>query len=533
MAKFMSINEATEEYLESIEGIDSSLAQTIITARQENPMLGFSAISKLTGISKSVLKKHLVEPDISDVCQYLHGLTSQQLHKELAPVKDEIAQIHQITEDLQEQVGSLNIRVNKIEQAQLQSSTIQFKNPSMILDGDKVDKPEQEEIKISELVDKKNKQAEMNLGTKMKTYSTPIGKPALFNFPKFSPITENPGSMTLQESFTNTNVQDEMYASANSTITNSVESPEKGPTASPHGMEAIKYPNVEADVFTENLTPWNGKKQANVITSYLPGGQGPMAPPIDPSTMNQYATFGQGPMAPPINANNSESKEKGQPVLMSNKNINDVNYELPHSVASTIIPHSSTTGMPNNGTGIIGVHAAAPFWSNSIPPPAMYGPAGAHSVPIFNSSIGQATLSSQTVPQWTTPILTSTSMPSSNLIPATPKQGTFVNTAESSRRSRTRKRCQRESSSSSGESIERESSRWKETMIRDKSRSPQPPKMPVFTGSGTLSWEAFIYQFERTSSRRNWDNDKKTLQVFGLSIRSSSGVCQKVSYFVI
>lgn len=57
--------------------------------------------------------------------------------------------------------------------------------------------------------------------------------------------------------------------------------------------------------------------------------------------------------------------------------------------------------------------------------------------------------------------------------------------------------------------MERESSRWRNSTIRDRSRSPQPPKMPVFTGTGNLSWEAFIYQFERTASRRQWDNAKK------------------------
>ncbi|CAC5392533.1 SRRM1 [Mytilus coruscus] len=34
--------------------------------------------------------------------------------------------------------------------------------------------------------------------------------------------------------------------------------------------------------------------------------------------------------------------------------------------------------------------------------------------------------------------------------------------------------------------------------------------MPVFTGSGNLSLGSFVYQFERTASRRNWDDAKKT-----------------------
>lgn len=80
-------------------------------------------------------------------------------------------------------------------------------------------------------------------------------------------------------------------------------------------------------------------------------------------------------------------------------------------------------------------------------------------------------------------------------------------------RSRKKKKCQRESSSSSEESLERESSHWRGYTQRDRSRSPQPPKMPVFTGKSDLSWESFIYQFERTASRRNWDETKKACRL--------------------
>ncbi|CAC5423882.1 unnamed protein product [Mytilus coruscus] len=69
-----------------------------------------------------------------------------------------------------------------------------------------------------------------------------------------------------------------------------------------------------------------------------------------------------------------------------------------------------------------------------------------------------------------------------------------------------------ESSSSSEDSLDRESSRWKESHTRERSKSPQLPKMRVFARSGNLSWEAFVYQFERTASRRNWDDAKKTCQ---------------------
>jgi hypothetical protein len=37
--------------------------------------------------------------------------------------------------------------------------------------------------------------------------------------------------------------------------------------------------------------------------------------------------------------------------------------------------------------------------------------------------------------------------------------------------------------------------------------------MPVFTGKSDLSWESFIYQFERTASRRNWDDKNKACRL--------------------
>ena len=80
-------------------------------------------------------------------------------------------------------------------------------------------------------------------------------------------------------------------------------------------------------------------------------------------------------------------------------------------------------------------------------------------------------------------------------------------------RSRKKKKCQRESSSSSEESLERESSHWRGYTQRDRNRSSQPPKMPVFTGKSDLSWESFIYQFERTASRWNWDDKRKACRL--------------------
>ena len=91
--------------------------------------------------------------------------------------------------------------------------------------------------------------------------------------------------------------------------------------------------------------------------------------------------------------------------------------------------------------------------------------------------------------------------------------------------SRKKKKCQRESSSSSEESLERESSHLRGYTQRDRIQSPQPPKMPVFTGKSDLSWESFIYQFGWTASRGNWDDKKKDWSITGLFIRRSIRIC--------
>ncbi|CAC5409271.1 unnamed protein product [Mytilus coruscus] len=44
---------------------------------------------------------------------------------------------------------------------------------------------------------------------------------------------------------------------------------------------------------------------------------------------------------------------------------------------------------------------------------------------------------------------------------------------------------------------------------RSRSRSPQVPKMTIFDGIKSTSWESFIYQFDRTANRRKWSNRKK------------------------
>ncbi|CAC5414673.1 unnamed protein product [Mytilus coruscus] len=87
--------------------------------------------------------------------------------------------------------------------------------------------------------------------------------------------------------------------------------------------------------------------------------------------------------------------------------------------------------------------------------------------------------------------------------------------ADSTDRSRKgqRKPKRRGNSSSSDSSLEREFTRWQENSgARDRSRSPRLPKMQIFNGRGSMTWEAFIYQFERTAGRRQWENRKKGLK---------------------
>ncbi|CAC5388154.1 unnamed protein product [Mytilus coruscus] len=77
-----------------------------------------------------------------------------------------------------------------------------------------------------------------------------------------------------------------------------------------------------------------------------------------------------------------------------------------------------------------------------------------------------------------------------------------------------RKPKERGNSSSSDISLEREYTRWQENSgARDRSRSSQLPKMQIFNGRGSITWEAFIYQFERTADRRQWENRKKVCRL--------------------
>jgi hypothetical protein len=53
--------------------------------------------------------------------------------------------------------------------------------------------------------------------------------------------------------------------------------------------------------------------------------------------------------------------------------------------------------------------------------------------------------------------------------------------------------------------------------------SPQPTKMPLLSGSGKPTFEAFMYQFERTADRKGWTGETKTCKLLDCLTDSASG----------
>ncbi|CAC5398008.1 unnamed protein product [Mytilus coruscus] len=114
-----------------------------------------------------------------------------------------------------------------------------------------------------------------------------------------------------------------------------------------------------------------------------------------------------------------------------------------------------------------------------------------------NSTIPVESMANPPAPTFMTPIITTSSAPGA--LTGLPQQQ-----ADSTDRSRKgqRKPKERGNSSSSDSSLEREYTRWQENSgARDRSRIPQLPKMQIFNGRGSITREAFNYQFERTAGR--------------------------------
>ena len=83
--------------------------------------------------------------------------------------------------------------------------------------------------------------------------------------------------------------------------------------------------------------------------------------------------------------------------------------------------------------------------------------------------------------------------------------------------------------SSDDESFDQVYSRWSEyARARAKSKSPQPPKMPLLSGSGKPTFEAFMYQFERTAGRKGWTGETKTCKLLDCLTDSALEYTRKV-----
>ncbi|CAC5372092.1 unnamed protein product [Mytilus coruscus] len=219
MDKPVILMEATLDQLQSIEGIDNEMATQILEARDSSHFIDLNVVFGITGVPKSTLKKHFVEPGMS----FFFAKNYADEH-------------HEQVEKLEEKFGAFGSTVDT-------------------------------------LIAQKNQQAEEKFGTKSKIFSTPASSTTFPDFPKMSPITKPSGPSNLGESYTtNTNLQDDMYASAASTL--------KLSTASEVAKQNHEKTNTE-----------------------VPVGKGPSAPPfvisnIEPAQSTTEGHAGQGTLAP-------------------------------------------------------------------------------------------------------------------------------------------------------------------------------------------------------------------------------------------
>ncbi|CAC5370999.1 unnamed protein product [Mytilus coruscus] len=269
MDKPVILMEAILDQLQSIEGIDNEMATQILEARDSSHFIDFNVVFGITGVPKLTLKKHFVEPGMSFFYQKLRSEIAelrQELKQDISNVTSVLQEVDKKAsqiDSMKETVKDLCVRMTKMEQTQYIGSTIQFKNPLPLLQDEHHEQVEKLEEKfgtfgstVDTLIAQKNQQAEEKFGTKPKIFSTPASSTTFPDFPKMSPITKPSGPFYLGESYsTNTNLQDDMYASAASTLklstasegakqnhekTNTEVSVGKGPSASPFVISNIE-----------------------------------------------------------------------------------------------------------------------------------------------------------------------------------------------------------------------------------------------------------------------------------------------------
>ncbi|CAC5415863.1 unnamed protein product [Mytilus coruscus] len=148
---------------------------------------------------------------------------------------------------------------------------------------------------------------------------------------------------------------------------------------------------------------------------------------------------------------------------------------------------SSYVGTPYVAQGI---HVSTPLHVALAASSESYAASLVQSRPALYPHIGS--MVQQPPPAFMTPVMTAVS--------STGPSPMQIDISRSSR-SRTKKQKERSHSSSSDSSLHREYSRWQENSgARDRRR-------------GFLTWEAFIYQFDRTAGRGQWENRKKVCRL--------------------
>ncbi|CAC5370119.1 unnamed protein product [Mytilus coruscus] len=395
MDKPVILMEATLDQLQSIEGIDSEMATQILEARDSSHFIDLNVVFGITGVPKSTLKKHFVEPGMS--------FFYQKLRSEIAEVRQELKQdISNVTSGLQE--DEHHEQVEKLEKFGAFGST------------------------VDTLIAQKNQQAEEKFGTKSKIFSTPASSTTFPDFPKMSPITKPSGPSNLGESYTtNTNLQDDMYPSAASTL--------KLSTASEVAKQNHEKTNTEVPV-------GKGPSAPPFVISNIEPAQSTTEVQSEPSLTKQeqlesQSKDGQGPLVPPITSNNeahynTSTHETNQNVLQDHAGQGTL---APSSAYNPIIVQGST--IPNK----------PPFWSYNVPPPGVQHNVGLTVPPaaVFYPGSNKETSNIPSIPvHWNTPVV----MPShEESVNNTSVQTNSLTTPER-HRGRGRKRCQRESSSS-------------------------------------------------------------------------------------
>ncbi|VDI38038.1 Hypothetical predicted protein [Mytilus galloprovincialis] len=313
------------------------------------------ALRKLLTIGDNPDDVHVLLTASTETAQYI-AEDKQELSYVTSGLHEVDKKASQI-DNMTEKFDDLCARMTKMEQTQLMGSTIQFKNPLPLLQDDHHEQAEQSGKKF---------------GASSATYP---------DFSKVSPISKPTGLSSLGESFTtNTSLQDDMYASAASTL--------KVSTATEAAYLNHVKPNTEIHVeqgpsappfVTSNMVPVQSTLEVKSEPSFIQHGQ-----------LDNQSKDGQGPLVSTSNTstheihNNVSQGYTGQGTL------------APSSFYNPIIVQGSA--IPNK----------PPFWSYSVPPPGVQQNNGSTvpSTAVFHPGSNKDTSNIPSIPvHWNTPVV--------------------------------------------------------------------------------------------------------------------------------